>query len=289
MSPETQPKGDDRPQHASQRSRRRAAKTAPLRPRKRPRRPASPSGEPQGERLQKILAAAGIGSRRQCEELIRMGRVEVDRKVITELGYRADPLRQKITVDGTPIRRERPLYYAVYKPDGVVCTNRDPTGRPRAIDLVPEKESRLFTVGRLDLHSEGLILVTNDGELANRLTHPRFGLPKTYLVQVAGEPQREVLARLLRGIHLAEGIARASSIKVKRKHRQSTILEIVLKEGRNREIRRILAKVGHKVQRLKRIAVGPIRLGKMLPGDARPLTRQEIAALRREIGELPES
>ncbi len=242
------------------------------------------SGGGGGERLQKILAAAGIGSRRQCEELIRMGRVEVDRKVITELGFRADPLRQKIAVDGVPIRQEKPLYYAVYKPDGVVCTNRDPSGRLRVIDLVPEKEARLFAVGRLDIHSEGLILVTNDGELANRLTHPKFGVPKTYLVQVAGEPDREVFAKLMRGVHLAEGIARVSSVKVRRKHKQSTILEMVLNEGRNREIRRIMAKVGHKVQRLKRIAVGPIRLGRMLPGDARPLTREEIAALRRESG-----
>lgn len=250
-------------------------------PKREPHRTPAGSGNERGERLQKILAAAGIGSRRKCEELIRMGRVEVDRKVITELGFRADPLRHKITVDGVPIRPEKPLYYAVYKPDGVVSTNRDPAGRPRVIDLVPEREARLFAVGRLDLHSEGLILVTNDGELANRLTHPKFGLPKTYLVQVAGEPDREVFAKLLRGVHLAEGVARVSSIKVRRKHKQSTILEMVLTEGRNREIRRIMAKVGHKVQRLKRIAVGPIRIGKMLPGDARPLSRQEIAALRR--------
>ncbi|MGQ9914189.1 MAG: pseudouridine synthase [Thermogutta sp.] len=253
----------------------------PREPKREPHRAPAGSGNAKGERLQKILAAAGIGSRRQCEELIRMGRVEVDRKVITELGFRAYPQRHKITVDGVPIRPEKPLYYAVYKPDGVVSTNRDPAGRPRVIDLVPERETRLFAVGRLDLHSEGLILVTNDGELANRLTHPKFGLPKTYLVQVAGEPNREVFAKLLRGVHLAEGVARVLSIKVRRKHKQSTILEMVLNEGRNREIRRIMAKVGHKVQRLKRIAVGPIRIGKMLPGDARPLSRQEIAALRR--------
>jgi len=261
---------------------------SPRQPKKKAPRPVpAGSGEERGERLQKILAAAGIGSRRQCEELIRMGRVEVDRKVVTELGFRADPLRQKIAVDGVPIRQEKPLYYAVYKPDGVVCTNRDPSGRLRVIDLVPEKEARLFAVGRLDIHSEGLILVTNDGELANRLTHPKFGVPKTYLVQVAGEPDREVFAKLMRGVHLAEGIARVSNIKVRRKHKQSTILEMVLNEGRNREIRRIMAKVGHKVQRLKRIAVGPIRLGRMLPGDARPLTREEIAALRRESARRP--
>lgn len=237
-----------------------------------------------GERLQKILAAAGIGSRRQCEELIRMGRVEVDNKVITELGYRADPKRQKICVDGSPIKLESRVYYAVYKPDGVVSTNRDPSGRPRVIDLVPESNMRLFPVGRLDLHSEGLILVTNDGVLAERLTHPRYGVPKTYLVQVADEPTREDLARLLKGVHLAEGVARVAKIRVRRQHKNSTVLEMVLNEGRNREIRRIMARIGHKVYRLKRIAVGPIRLGKMKPGEVRRLTPQEVAALYRVAG-----
>lgn len=242
------------------------------------------ASQPQGERLQKILAAAGIGSRRQCEELIRMGRVEVDKKVITELGFRADPRRQRISVDGVPIKLEAPVYYAVYKPDGVVSTNRDPSGRPRVIDLVPEKDLRLFPVGRLDLHSEGLILVTNDGALAERLTHPRYGVPKTYIVQVAGEPSREVLAKLMRGVHLAEGVARVAKIRIRRKQKKSTILEMVLNEGRNREIRRIMARVGHKVFRLKRIAVGPIRLGKMKPGEARKLTLAEVNALYRAVG-----
>lgn len=244
----------------------------------------SPRGKLIGERLQKILAAAGIGSRRQCEELIRMGRVEVDKKVVTELGFRADPFRQRICVDGVPIKLEPPIYYAVYKPDGVVSTNRDPSGRPRVIDLVPEKERRLFPVGRLDLHSEGLILVTNDGALAERLTHPRYGVPKTYLVQVAGEPTRDVLLKLLKGVHLAEGIARVAKVRIRRKHKQSTILEMVLNEGRNREIRRIMARVGHKVYRLKRISVGPIRLGNMKPGEARRLTPSEVEALYRVAG-----
>ncbi|MGQ9505239.1 MAG: pseudouridine synthase [Thermogutta sp.] len=237
-----------------------------------------------GERLQKILAAAGIGSRRQCEELIRMGRVEVDHKVITQLGFRADPTHQRICVDGVPIKFEAPAYYAVYKPDGVVSTNRDPSGRPRVIDLVPEENRRLFPVGRLDLHSEGLILVTNDGALAERLTHPRYGVPKTYIVQVAGEPSREVLAKLMRGVHLAEGVARVAKIRVRRKQKSSTILEMILNEGRNREIRRIMARVGHRVYRLKRIAVGPIRLGKMKPGEARKLTATEVNALYRVAG-----
>jgi 23S rRNA pseudouridine2605 synthase len=242
-------------------------------------RPAAAGASLPGERLQKVLAAAGIGSRRQCEELIRTGRVEVDRKVVTELGTRVDPARQQIRVDGSPLAQPHLAYYALHKPAGVLSTNRDPSGRPRVIDLVPAGDQRLFCVGRLDLHSEGLILVTNDGELANRLTHPRFGVPKTYRVVVAGQPTREVLDQLLKGVHLAEGLARAQRVTVKRQQKQSTILEIVLDEGRNREIRRVLARVGHKVLRLTRIAVGPVRLGKLPSGAHRRLSRQEVDAL----------
>jgi 23S rRNA pseudouridine2605 synthase len=242
-------------------------------------RPAAAGASLSGERLQKVLAAAGIGSRRQCEELIRTGRVEVDRKVVTELGTRVDPARQQIRVDGSPLVQPHLAYYALHKPAGVLSTNRDPSGRPRVIDLVPAGDQRLFCVGRLDLHSEGLILVTNDGELANRLTHPRFGVPKTYRVVVAGQPTREVLDQLLKGVHLAEGLARAQRVTVKRQQKQSTILEIVLDEGRNREIRRVLARVGHKVLRLTRIAVGPVRLGKLPSGAHRRLGRQEVDAL----------
>src|SRR5688572_1482295 len=158
---------------------------------------AGPTG---AERLQKVLAAAGVGSRRDCEELIREGRVEVDRQVITELGTRVDPLRQEIRVDGEPLRRPQRLYFAVNKPMGVVTTNDDPSGRPRVIDLVPTDE-RVFAVGRLDRASEGLILVTNDGEFANRLTHPRYGVEKTYLVRVAGSPKQAELARLTKGVY----------------------------------------------------------------------------------------
>lgn len=235
----------------------------------------------EGQRLQKVLAAAGVGSRRECEELITAGRVEVDRRMVTELGTRVDPSRQEIRVDGVPLPKSKPVYYAVHKPTGVVSTNRDPSGRPRVIDLVPSGGARLFAVGRLDLGSEGLMLVTNDGELANRLTHPRYGIEKTYRVQVAGRPTREVLARLRRGVRLAEGVARVERIHIKSHHKDSTILEMVLREGRNREIRRVLAKLGHKVLRLVRIAVGPVRLGKLAPGQSRPLTRKELEALRR--------
>ena len=263
------------------------ARSSPKKPRSRPkkRRPAkSPrSGVSRagGERLQKVLAAAGVGSRRQCEELITAGRVEVDRQVVTELGTKADPSRQEIRLDGVPLNQAKPIYYAVNKPPGVVSTNRDPSGRPRVVDLVPSGGMRLFAIGRLDLSSEGLILLTNDGELANRLTHPRYGVPKTYRVQVAGRPTQEVLARLRRGVRLAEGLARVDQLRVKSRQKESTILEMVLREGRNREIRRVLARVGHKVLRLVRTAVGPVRLGSLPPGGFRRLTGKELEGLRR--------
>ncbi len=162
--------------------------------------------------MQKILAAAGLGSRRQCEELITTGRVEVDRKVVTQLGTRVDPAANDIRVDGESLSLGRRVYYAVNKTKGVVTTNRDPARRPRVIDLVPNHDIRLFAIGRLDLNSEGLILVTNDGELANRLTHPRYGVEKVYLAQVAGRPTPEVLDKLRRGVHLAEGLARVEDV-----------------------------------------------------------------------------
>ncbi len=183
-------------------------------------------------------------------------------------------------MDGVPLRRPRLVYYAVNKPAGVVSTNRDPSGRPRVVDLIPAGPERLFPVGRLDLNSDGLILLTNDGELANRLTHPRYRVRKTYRVLVAGQPGREVLDQLRRGIHLAEGVARVADIRVKRQQKQSTLLEMSLEEGKNREIRRILARVGHKVLRLTRIAVGPVRLGPLVPGEFRRLSREEVNRLK---------
>jgi 23S rRNA pseudouridine2605 synthase len=238
----------------------------------------SPDEAPRGERLQKVLAAAGIGSRRQCEEFITAGRVEVDREVVTELGTRVDPLQQEIRVDGEAIRKPHKLYFAVNKPVGVVTTNFDPSGRSRVIDLVPTEE-RVFAVGRLDRSSEGLILVTNDGEFANRLTHPRYGVEKTYLVRIAGSAESKQLERLKKGVHLAEGYARAQSITVKKHHGQSTDLIIVLNEGRNREIRRIFARVGHKVLAIKRIAVGNIKLGDLPVGASRRLLTPEVEGL----------
>jgi pseudouridine synthase len=166
----------------------------------------------------------------------------------------------------------------VNKPPGVVTTNFDPSGRARVIDLVPTEE-RVFAVGRLDRASEGLILVTNDGELANRVTHPRYGVEKTYHVRVSGSPDNEQLLRLRRGVRIAEGLARVQSVRVKSRHKNVSDLEIVLNEGKNREIRRILAKVGHKVMSLKRVAVGPVKLGELKSGTCRKLMPQEIEAL----------
>jgi 23S rRNA pseudouridine2605 synthase len=248
--------------------------------RPRPPQPRAPGSEAGPQRLQKVLAAAGIGSRRKCEELIQAGRVEIDRKVVTELGTKVDPLKQEIRVDGSALAKPKLLYYLVHKPPNVVSTNYDPSGRPRVIDLVPDGQ-RLFTVGRLDLSSEGLILVTNDGELTNLLAHPRYGVEKTYHVLVAGEADADVVTKLRKGVHLAEGFAHALRATVKSRHKQSTLLEIVLDEGRNREIRRLLARLGHKVLRLKRVALGPLRLGEMKPGEARLLRREEVEKLRK--------
>jgi 23S rRNA pseudouridine2605 synthase len=239
---------------------------------------------PEGaERLQKVLAAAGVAGRRECEQLILDGRVEVDRQVVTELGTRVDPRSQEIRVDGETVSRPKLVYFAVNKPDGVVSTSRDPAGRPRVIDLLPPDAPRAYCVGRLDRASEGLILVTNDGELANGLTHPRHGVEKIYQVQVAGRIEQAELQSLKRGSHLAEGFAHVKSVRIKSHRHRSTLLEMVLDEGRNREIRRMLAKVGHKVQRLTRIAVGPVRLGEMPVGAVRMLTKQEVSALKQAV------
>jgi len=235
---------------------------------------------PTMERLNKFLAHAGIGSRRHCDSLIAAGRVTVDGQRIRELGIQVDPEHQKIFVDDVPVHAERLVYWLVNKPRGYLCTNDDPGGRNRAIDLIPHVEQRVYTVGRLDENSEGLLLLTNDGELAYQLMHPRFGVHKTYLVQVAGFPAREELQKLLRGVFLAEGKVRAHHVKRLKTHGQSTWLRIVLSEGKNREIRRMLAKMGHKVLRLQRIAIGPVQLDRLPKGKSRRLKLEELQALR---------
>jgi 23S rRNA pseudouridine2605 synthase len=231
------------------------------------------------ERLNKTLAHAGVGSRRHCDELIAAGRVSVDGRVVRELGAKVEP-GQDIRVDEQPIQNEAPVYWLVNKPRGYLCTNHDPARRPLAIDLVPKVSQRVYTVGRLDEDSEGLLLLTNDGELANRLTHPRFGVEKTYLVQVAGQPSSEDIGKLLRGVWLSDGHVRARRVKRLQRQGESTWLEIVLNEGKNREIRRMLARLGHKVMRLRRVAIGPVHLGHLGSGKARRLGQKEVAALR---------
>ena len=232
------------------------------------------------DRLNKYLAHAGQGSRRHCDELIRAGRITIDGVVVRELGTRVEP-DQTVCVDGQPVNTEKNVYWLVNKPRGYLCTNSDPGGRPRAIDLVPHVHQRVYAVGRLDEESEGLLLLTNDGDLANRVMHPRFGVHKTYLVQVAGKPTRDELQKLLKGVYLSDGFVRARSVKPVKKQGDSTWLRIVLNEGKNREIRRMLARLGHKVMRLKRIALGPLDLGRLATGKSRPLTSLEMKLLRR--------
>jgi 23S rRNA pseudouridine2605 synthase len=239
------------------------------------------------ERLNKFLAHAGVGSRRHCEELIVRGRVTVDGQVVRELGTKVEPGEQAVAVDGQPLQVERPVYWLVNKPRGYLCTNFDPAGRPRAVDLVDHVPQRVYTVGRLDEDSEGLLLLTNDGDLAFKLMHPRFGVEKTYLVQVAGHPQREDLQRLLKGVYLSDGHVKARHVKRLKAQGESTWLEIVLSEGKNREIRRMLAKLNHKVLRLKRIAIGPVIMGRLASGKSRPLRAAEVERLRRASERTP--
>jgi 23S rRNA pseudouridine2605 synthase len=236
------------------------------------------SADPQSSRINKVLAAAGLGSRRQVEELIVQGRVEIDGNVVTDLGTRVDPQASRIKVDGVSLKRPKLVYYALNKPKGVLSTNRDPSGRPRVVDFVPDRH-RVFSVGRLDLHSEGLVLLTNDGSLAQRLAHPRFRVQKTYFVVVAGVMTLEELNQLRKGVYLAEGVARIDGARIRKTRKSCTELEIQLSEGKNREIRRILARAGHKVVLLRRISIGPLRLGELPVGAARELTQNEVQSL----------
>lgn len=241
--------------------------------------PETPTESEASIRLQRFLAMAGAGSRRHCEEFILTGRVTVDRVTIRELGFRVVPGEQDVRLDGERVRVERKVWYLLNKPIGFLCTNNDPAGRARVLDLFPQTRERLFTVGRLDEHSQGLLLVTNDGELAHRLAHPRFRVQKIYHVQVAGVPSRDLLEQLKRGIYFAEGRFKVADVKFLRAKGSSAILEMTLTEGQNREIRRLMAKLGHKVQRLERMALGPVELGDLPVGAHRRLAPQEVAAL----------
>lgn len=239
------------------------------------------------ERLNKFLAHAGLGSRRHCDDLIASGRISVDGAVVREMGQKIDPEAARVEIDGKPVRTEKMVYWLVNKPLGTLCTNHDPEGRPRAIDLVPHVGERVYTVGRLDEDSEGLLLLTNDGDLAFKLMHPRFGISKTYLVLVAGKPSKDDLQKLLDGVWLSEGHVKARRVKRLKTQGESTWLEIVLTEGKNREIRRMLAKLDHKVMRLKRTALGPIRLDRLRKGKSRKLKPEEIELLHKSLNRPP--
>lgn len=232
------------------------------------------------ERLNKYLAHAGIGSRRYCDELIAAGRVKIDGRVVRDLGIKIDPEQHKVSVDDHPVKSEKLVYWAVHKPVGYLCTNHDPAGRPLAVELLPHVEQRVYTVGRLDEASEGLLLMTNDGDLAVRLMHPRYGVEKTYLVLVAGQPSKEDLQKLLDGVWLSDGKVRAVRVRRLRPQGQGTWLRIVLAEGKNREIRRMLAKLNHKVLKLRRIAIGPVQLDRLPKGKARRLSLPELKELK---------
>lgn len=242
--------------------------------------PDQPGEASAGERLQKVLASAGYGSRRACEEYIEMGRVTIDGVVAKELGVRVDLSRQKVAVDGEKLRVEEKRYFLFHKPAGVLCTNSDPAGRTRVIDCFPPNVGRLFTVGRLDDATEGLLIVTNDGDLAERLTHPKFGIPRIYRAVVAGNPSTEAINQLLEGLYFAEGRFRMSSVNRVKSQGSATVLEITMREGQNREIRRLLARVGHKVMKLKRTNFGPIKLGDLERGAHRKLSEEELGKLQ---------
>ena len=238
---------------------------------------------PDSMRLQKFLAMAGVDSRRNCEDYIRTGRVTVDGEVITDPARSVNPKVQEIKLDSERLKPPRFRYFLVNKPRGFLCTNSDPQGRPRAVDLIPFTDQRLFTVGRLDENTEGMLLVTNDGDIAQRLAHPRFEVIRKYRCLVAGFPQPEILHELREGMYFAEGFFRFRSVRVFKRRGRSTILELELQEGKNREIRRLMARVGHKVQALERIAFGPLKLGSLPPGRHRELSSFEIRQLRQFI------
>lgn len=234
-------------------------------------------------RLQKVLAAAGVGSRRACEEMIADGRVTVDGAVAT-LGDKVDPATAVIHVDGERVITDPDVVYLAFnKPRGVVSTMDDELGRSALADYLDDVPARVFHVGRLDADSEGLLLLTNDGDLAHRLTHPAYGVAKTYLCQVKGTVPRSAGRSLLAGIMLEDGPAKADAFRVVDTIGRSTLVEIVLHEGRQHIVRRMLAEVGHPVSRLVRTAVGPIRLGHLKPGQMRPLNRRELAAIFAQV------
>lgn len=234
------------------------------------------SRKPEGkERLQKVLAAAGIDSRRNCEELILDGAVRVNRNIIDELPAFVDPQNDVITVNGKRIKFADKVYFLLNKPKGIICTNSDPQGRKKAIDLI-ECDHRIFCVGRLDIDTIGAIILTNDSELTNRLTHPKFELPKTYEVKLKGRIDGDSIEKLKKGVWLSEGKTEKSAVKVLKRTHTESLVQIVIRQGLNRQIRRIMARVGYKVKSLKRTKIGNISTKGMQVGQYRKLTKGQV-------------
>lgn len=243
------------------------------------------SGDGQGVRLQKVLAAAGLGSRRACEQLIEEGRVDVDGQRVREQGRRVDPQHSVIHVDGTRIATAPDLLHlALNKPRGVLTTMSDPDGRPTVGDYVADRRDRLFHVGRLDVESEGLLILTNDGELGHRITHPSYGVAKTYLAEVIGPVAKGVGRQLRAGVELEDGYVSVDSFRLVSATGKRVMVEVVLHEGRKHVVRRLLAEVGHPVQRLVRTRIGPLELGDLRPGRLRRLGTAEVGKLYRAVG-----
>ncbi|MBL8900279.1 MAG: rRNA pseudouridine synthase [Planctomycetes bacterium] len=231
-------------------------------------------------RLNKYLADHGVASRRACDELISEGRVRVNGRVVSDLGVKVDPAADEVQVDDDVLAVEPKVYFLLYKPKGVVCTNGVSHGRPRAIDLLkPRVQERVYCVGRLDEDSEGLIVVTNDGAFAQRISHPRHQVPKTYHLKVQGNIDGAAVERAQRGIHLAEGRTAGAKIKVLRRGATSSNLLVTLREGRNREIRRVFARLGHQVKSLVRVRIGTLTTTGLRRGGYRPLRKSEVREL----------
>jgi len=236
------------------------------------------------ERLQKVMASAGVASRRRCEELILQGAVSVNGKVVDQLPAFADPAVDVVTVSGRRLKQPDRVYFLVNKPKGVIATSHDPQGRRSAVDLVPASE-RVFCVGRLDADTTGLLILTNDAELTNLLTHPRYEVPKTYVARVAGHLDERAIERLKKGIWLAEGKTEKAAVKVLKGGRNESLIEITIRQGLNRQIRRMLARVGLDASSLKRTRIGGLKIEGLGVGQFRPLTEAEVAALRRAARE----
>jgi 23S rRNA pseudouridine2605 synthase len=234
-------------------------------------------------RLQKFLADCGVASRRAGEQLIVAGRVSVNGKIVQELGTKVQPGSDRVTVDGTPARPRRPLYVALHKPPGYLCSRKDPEQRRIVGDLLPKEWRHLYPVGRLDSQSEGLIFLTNDGQFALRLTHPRYGTRKIYLVTVAGRVETAMLKRMTQGVQEAGETLKTEKARLLSASQSHSVLELEMTEGKNREIRRLLSVLGLTITRLQRTRIGPIKLGELPQGKWRTLTEPEIKSLMREI------